>query len=201
MSNHSCNFNRAKAPLAYSWIFKEALFSNLYVRQIDYWNNRLRKASKKNLECYSREDPAFNNDDRSFVGLFYDGEVFGLLAPDEEENETSPYCLEVYVGDPELLAEMHTLSVQLRKFSKERYIAQRFLASLTMFEPPPKILHKILGDGLYRICHNAFSDGELDYSKAHWEISEPEALKTFINKQQPIIIAMQERVLLNMITL
>lgn len=206
MSNLSCNSDRA--PLDYGYIFKEALFDNLYVRQIDYWNKRLQNASEKNVACYSREDPSFNNDNHSFVSLFYDGEVFNLLPVDEDDEQQSPYCLEVYTGDPTLLTEMDTLSSQLRKLKKERYIAQRFLAGLAIFEPPPKILAKILGDGLYRICHNAFlnmilppDNYHVPYPNINWPVSEPEALKTFVNEQQSIIIAMQERIMLNMITL
>lgn len=200
MSKNS--YNSDIPPFAYAYIFKEALYSNLYVRQIEYWNKRLRKVSEKNVECYSREDSAFNTgDDRTFVALYYDGEVFNLLTEDNDQDYRSPYCLEVYQGDPELLDDMECLCTELRKLKKEQYVAERFLASLTIFEPPPKILHKILGDGLYRICHNALSDGTVNYIDMDWKVSEPEALKTFVNEQRPIITAMQERVLLNMITL
>jgi hypothetical protein len=209
-----CNlsYSSEKAPWDYGVLFKDALFENLYVRQIDYWNRRLHKASYKNVMCYSREDSAFNNDDRSFVGLFYDGEVFGLLPHDDDDTVISPYCLEVYQGDPELIEEVCMLASQLRKFKKERYIAERFLAGLSMFEPPPQVLAKILGDGLYRICHNALVQRgnytevsgtviSTNFVDMHWPVSEPEALKTYVNQQQPIITAMQERVMLNMITL
>jgi hypothetical protein len=204
MSNPS--YSSEHPPFSYAVTFKDALFDNLYVRQIEYWNDRLRKASKKNVECYSREDAAFNNDDRSFVALFYDGEVFGLLPADEDDDLPSPYCLEVYGSDPDLLADMEILCEALRKFKRERYIAQRFLSGLTVFEPPPKVLRKILGDGLYRICHNAFEAVEppeayIKFHEMDWEVSEPEALDTYVREQQSIIVAMQERMMLNMITL
>lgn len=199
MSNPSYNSDRA--PYDYAYVVKEALFANLYLRQIEYWNNRLRKISDMNVECYSRADPAFNGNDQNFVSLFYDGEVFGLLAPDEDDDQPSPYCLELYAGDPVLEAEMETLGHELRKLKKERYVAQRFLAGLTIFEPPPEQLEQILGEGLYRICHNALSHGIVNYAPLTWPVSEPEALETFVSEQQHIIKAMQERVLLNMITL
>lgn len=201
MSNLS--YNSDKAPLDYAWIFKEALIDSLYIRQVTYWNTRLRNASEKNVLAYCREDSAFNNDDRSFVAMFWDGEVLGLLPADEDDDRPSPYCLEVYQGDPSLLEEIEVLAAQVRKFQAERYVAQRFLASLTIFEPPPADLKEILGEGLYRICHTALSGevGEVDYTPLHWPVSEPEALNTFVTEQQSIITQMQERVMLNMITL
>lgn len=199
MSNLSYSSNTA--PYNYSILFKNALMDNLYIRQVDYWNTRLRNASEKNVMSYAREDSAFNADDHSFVALFFDGEVFNLLPPDEDDVQASPYCLEVYTGDPPLLKEVHILAEQIRKFKVERYIAQRFLAGLAVFEPPPTKLHEILGDGLYRICHTALSGFELDYTGMNWPTAEPKALDTFVEEQQDIITAMQQRVMLNMITL
>jgi hypothetical protein len=201
MSNPSYNSN---IPYNYGLLFKEAIYYNLYTRQVDYWNKRLQEVSIKNVACYVREDPDFNTgDSRTFVGIWYDGESFTLLTPDNDDDWNSPYCLEAYEEDKELLDEIKCLCSQLRKLEEERYLAERFLASLTMFEPPPKILKKILGDGLYRICHNAFSNPglDVDISNLDWQVSEPEALKTFVNEQQSTIKAMQDRVMLNMITL
>ena len=201
MSNLLSTFE--EAPFAYGLLFKDALFENLYGRQITYWNNRLQKISDLNIAAYAREDELFAGD-TNFAGIFYDGEVFNLMLFDEDEEEPTHYCLEVY-NDPFIIEEMKLLAVSLRKFKKERYIAQRFLASLTMFEPPPPILEEILGEGLYRICNSAFQkvtpEAYIPYSEITWPVKQPEALKTFVTEQKDIITAMQERVLLNMITL
>jgi hypothetical protein len=211
MSKHSYSYSHVRfstdfAPLDYAFKFKEALIQELYIKQVDYWNKQLYKLSEKNVACYAREDAAFNNTDHDFVGLFYDGEPFFLLPRDEDDDLPSPYCLEVYKADPELQEDMRILASELRKFRKERYEVQRFLAGLSMFEPPPKILLQILGDGLYRICQSAYNKllppaSSHHYEDLNWEVNEPDALKTFVHEQQDIITAMQERVLLNMITL
>jgi hypothetical protein len=188
-------------PFSYGITFKDALFTNLYVRQIEYWNKRLRTASETNISCYAREDEGFGMDDSNFVSIFFNNETISLLPVDEDDDYVCPYCLELYETDPNLVKEVTVIAREITKLKVERYVAQRFLAGLAMFDPPPEKLEEILGDGLTRICHNAFRSNGLNPATMLWDTPEPVALETFINEQQDIITAMQERMLLNMITL
>ena len=192
---------RYPIPFSYGVVFKDALFTNLYVRQIEYWNKRLRAASEKNISCYSREDEGFGMDDSIFVSIFFNNETISLLPVDEDDDYVCPYCLELYESDPDLIKEVTVIAREMTKLKTERYVAQRFLAGLAMFDPPPVKLEEILGDGLTRICHNAFRSNDLNPDTMLWDTPEPVALETFISEQQDIITAMQERMLLNMITL
>jgi hypothetical protein len=202
MSNDSYNTNELpEIPFEYGMVIKDGLFNQLYRPQLIYWNQRLRNLSERNVAAYAREDEAFNLDDQSFVSIFYDGETFGILPLDEDEDPVSPYCLELYASDKDLLEEMTIVAHEIKKLKQERYEAQRFLAGFMMFDPPPRILEKTLGDGLTRLCQNIVRAYGWAWDEMQWDPHEPAALETFLDEQRPIITAMQERMLLNMITI
>jgi len=188
-------------PFEYGMIVKDGLFDRLYRPQLIYWNNRLRALSQKNVACYAREDEAFNLNDQSFVAIFYEGDTFTLLPLDQDEDPVSPYCLELFGGNKSLVDEFMIVAEEIQKLNRERYEAQRFLAGLMMFDPPPVKLATILGDGLNRVCQNVIRDYGWKIENMQWEPQEPAALETYLSEQQSIIIAMQERMLLNMITI
>jgi hypothetical protein len=58
-----------------------------------------------------------------------------------------------------------------------------------------------LGDGLSRICQNILRERGWAANEMQWSPHEPVAFETFLKEQQPTITAMQERMLLNMITI
>lgn len=190
----------SETPAMYSLVVRDGLYTSLYIPQIKFWNNRLRKLSEKNLACYSRADEAFNLDDQSFVGIFWDGEAHNLIPEDDDDDPVSPYCLELFPNDPEMLEEMRIIAAESKKLIREEYEVKRFLAGLLTFEPCPKDLHKILGDGLFLICQNVLRKAGWDISVMEWAPHEPAALRTFLEEHKPIVTAMQQRVLLNMIT-
>lgn len=202
MSNDSYSTNDLpQIPFEYGMVVKDGLFDRLYRPQLIYWNNRLRTLSQKNVACYAREDEAFNLDDQSFVAIFYEGDTFSLLPLDEDEDPTSPYCLELFGGDKPLVDEFTIVAEEIQKLNRERYEAQRFLAGLMLFDPPPAKLGTVLGDGLFRVCQNVIRDYGWKIEELQWDPQEPTALETYLSEQQSIITAMQERMLLNMITI
>ena len=199
MSNNSYNIELPEIPFEYGMVVKDGLFEGLYIPQINYWNKRLRAFSEKNVAAYARDDEAFNLDDQSFVAIFYEGETFNLLPLDEDDDPISPYCLELHGSEP-LVNEFSIIAEEIHKLNRERYEAQRFLAGLMLFDPPPSMLHEILGDGLYRICNNVLRAYSWNPDEMKWDPHEPAALATYLEDQQAIIPAMQARLLLNMIT-
>jgi len=201
MSNDSYQAeNLPEIPFDYGLVVKDGLFTRLYTPQIEYWNKRLRDLSARNVATYAREDEAFNLDDKSFCSIFYEGETFSLLPVDEDDDPKSPYCLELSGTDRELAEEFPIIAEEIHKLNRERYEAQRFLAGFLLFDPPPSKIVNVLGDGLGRICHNVIRERGWNPNEMQWNISEPMALETFLEDQQPIVTAMQQRVLLNMIT-
>lgn len=202
MSNNSYDIEpMPEIPFDYGMVVKDGLFEALYKPQLEYWNKRLRALSDRNIACYAREDEAFNLDDQSFVAIFYEGDTFNLLPLDEDDDPVSPYCLELFGGDPELVEEFSVVAGEIQKLKRERYEAQRFLAGLMLFDPPPAMLEKILGDGLNTVCQNVLHSRGWAASEMQWDPHEPVALETFLEEQQSIIFAMQQRMLLNMITI
>lgn len=202
MSNDSYSTDDLpEVPFSYGMVLKDGLFERLYKPQLEYWNSRLRKISERNVAAYAREDEAFNLDDRSFVAVFYDGEAYTLLPLDEDDDPMSPYCLELFPDDPLLVEEMELIAGEIHKLRQERYEAQRFLSGLMLFEPPPARLELILGDGLSSLCQNIIRENGWAANEMLWDQREPAALDTFLSEQQSIISAMQQRMLLNMITI
>jgi hypothetical protein len=202
MSNDSYNTEELpEVPFDYGMVVKDGLFDRLYRPQLEYWNKRLRSLSDRNVACYAREDEAFNLDDQSFVAIFFEGDTFSLLPLDEDEDPISPYCLELFTGDKDLVDEFIVAAGEIQKLKRERYESQRFLAGLMMFDPPPAKLESVLGDGLGRICQNVLRDRGWNSAEMQWDPHEPAELETFLDEQQGIITAMQERMLLNMITI
>jgi len=189
-----------EVPFDYGLVLKDGLFMKLYIPQIEYWNKRLRDISERNVDAYVRADTAFNQDDKSFVSIFHEGESLNLL-PIDDDDPVSPYCLELYLGDESLVKDATVVLHEVRKLSKERYESQRFLAGLAMLDPPPAELENILGDGLARMCQNVFLDFGWDPAALLWETRTPCALETFVTEHKDIITSMQERVLLNLITI
>jgi hypothetical protein len=190
-------------PYDYGLVIKEGLFAKLYMPQLKYWNDRLRNVSDRNLAAHAREQHEAE-EDRShdnFVGVFFDGITLGLLPYDEDDDPVSPFCLELYTSDPDLVKDCKVVAQEITKLSIERYESQRFMAGLAMFDVPPQELVKILGDGLGDMCHAALSESGYKPEILRWDVKEPVALKTFIDEHKDIITSMQERVLLNMITI
>lgn len=202
MSNDSYNTELLpEVPFDYGMVVKDGLFDRLYRPQLEYWNKRLRILSERNVACYAREDEAFNLSDQSFVAIFFEGDTFSLLPLDNDEDPISPYCLELYGGDVSLVDEFTVVAGEIQKLKRERYEAQRFLAGFMLFDPPPAVLQNVLGDGLGRICQNVLRERGWVPAQMQWAPHEPAALETFLEEQQGIITAMQERMLLNMITI
>lgn len=200
MSDTSFN-EPVEIPYEYGMVLKDGLFEKLYLPQLEYWNKRLREFSDKNVAAYAREDEAFNLDDQSFVAIFFEGESFNLLPLDQDDDPVSPYCLELYDGDKDLVAEFTVIAEEIHKLNRERYEAQRFLSGLMIFEPPPKLVIDLVGDGLGRICENVLRSYGWNIDEMKWDPHEPAALETFLAEQKPIIEAMQQRMLLNLITI
>ena len=141
MSSDSYSLDgQPEIPFEYGMVVKEGLFNKLYIPQLNYWNGRLKDLSERNVSCYAREDEAFNMDDQSFVAIFYEGDTFNLLPLDEDDDPVSPYCLELFTGDPNLVKDMELCAQEINKLKRERYEAQRFLAGLMLFDPPPAAL-------------------------------------------------------------
>lgn len=187
-------------PYDYGMTVKEGIKEKLYIPQVEYWNKRLRSLSERNCAAYAREDPDLNLDDHTFVGIFFDGMSYNLIPLDEDDDPVSPYCLEL-ASDTELQEEMSTVSQEIQKLKEERYVVERFLSGFMLFDPPPAILQEVFGDALGRACLAILKSAGWAHEEMQWDVADSAAMQTFLAEQTDIVEAMQQRMLLNMITL
>jgi len=177
----------------YGICFKDALMGHLYTAQMKYWNKRLVALSLANVYEQSRDDLT------GFVAVYFENKTWKLQ---EIEGETYATCVGTIplTENPKLQKEMAAIALNMTELKIEEYEAERFLAGLVVFNPPPDKLCAILGDSLYRVCTTAFRQFWTNIDTMSWNTMEPESLETFLEEQHDIIISMQERVMMNLIT-
>jgi hypothetical protein len=173
---------------------KDNLINKLYHPQVKYWNKRLIDISERNIVHYTSLDPSFVADE-CFVSIFYDGITLDLLSVeiDDDNPIKSHYCLELFTDDKDLGKDCEIVTREILRLKQERYEAERFIAGFCMFEPPPSTVLEVFGDRLGHLCLE-------DIKLLEWELYDPIGFKTFVEDNQDIITSMQERILLNMIT-
>lgn len=173
---------------------KQAIMTNLYWKQLEYWNDRLVNLSHRNAELYNRNDGApyaihFRNRRWAPTGLHWDDF--------EQIGGTVAYCLPL---KPELREEMKEIADEFEALCDEKYEAERFLSNLVLFSIPPKRYRAIIGRTLYRLIQQTVEDFCQNFTDADWELNSEYSLREYVENNREIITKMNERVMINLVT-
>lgn len=183
----------------YRWAIKNKLMEKLYEDQLKYWNLKLSNLAFNNALTHGRGIDVVNN--RMTYAIYYDDKEWRPQHLDWTKRDESKYCLELHPSNPQLADEMAVIADELGEIEEERYEAERFLSGLLMFEAPPEIFQKVLGDVLYEPCKTEVLEFCSQFSTDVWDKNGEFSMNIFIERYQSIITAMKQRLLRNIVSL
>ena len=168
----------------------------LYKKQLNYWNKELQGLAYINAVSHGHEHPEpFNSDMDTLGSIVYQGRSWSWVSLDwlDEWRETDySYPLS---DDEDLQKKVEETTEELLSIKREKYETQRFMSGLSLFDMTNKLLEKILGENLFYIVR--------PYSKelpTEIEPAEEFALMTYVKKHKTTLEHMNQRVLVNLIT-
>jgi len=186
-------------PTVYDYrsAIKDTLMRKLYQAQLKYWNNRISRLSNLNAMCYGRKIRS----NSPLYSIYFQHKRWQPDHLDWTDNVESAYCLALHPDFPDMRVEMLEIADEFEKLRNERYEAERFLSGLVLFTAPPERMEQILGHTLYSPCREAIKRFYGDYTENQWDCNGEFSLRTFVEKNQGILKAMNARILYNLITL
>jgi hypothetical protein len=179
----------------YRWIVKKALMEKLYRKQLVHWNERLLRLSRQNACCHGRTTTS-----QIQYAVWYRGREWKPQHLDWTETHENPYCLELFL-DPKLNDEMAVIAEELGEIEAERDKVERFLSGLFLFNAPPEIFHKVLGDTLYDPCEKEIKKFCSQHPEDVWDRNGDFSMNIFVEANLDVIQLMKQRMLVNLVTL
>lgn len=174
---------------------KNQLIVELYCSQLSFWNTKLQKLAKLNAEIngYTPE-----NVSPFWGGIVFKGQLWSRVYMTDlpEESKQLEYYFLIDESDPALWEQMEEITEELLAIKREKYETERFLSGLSMFDFPPAVLQKILGNNMFSVVRDHLPHTSYEISPV-----EEHSLMTYVNNHRPILEHMNERILLNLITL
>lgn len=185
-------------PLAsFNEKISERMIDELYSAQLKFWNHRLQQLAYKNAQCHNHPHEEDFNEDLSILGgIVHKGRTWTWISLDwlDEWRETE-YSYPLFIGDDKLVADVVETTEELMAIKKEKYETQRFMSGLSLFQVTKKILESILGENLFYIIRPFSKDLPPEVEDA-----EEVALMTYVKKHKTTLEHMNQRVLVNLIT-
>lgn len=167
------------------------LLDRLFTLQTKFWKQELATIIAENAAHHGRRTGPF--------AINYLGKNW--IAEDIEAQVKNPhFILPLHTDYPELEKNMLRVTAELAELEIEEYEADRFLAGLILFPAPPSIFKKILGGQLSNEIHNLLEVNSHETTTHLWDENTQAALTTYTHQHAYILKAMNERILLNLIT-
>lgn len=173
------------------------MIEELYKRQLKYWNTELQSLAYKNAVYHGHKHKEPFDEEMGILGaVVHGGRSWSWVSLDwlDEWRETE-YSYPLFADDEDLAKQMQEVSEELLAIKKEKYETQRFMSGLSLFEMTGKLLEKILGENLFYIVRPFSKD-----LPAEIEPAEEHALMTYVAKHKVTLDHMNQRVLVNLIT-
>jgi hypothetical protein len=82
----------------------------------------------------------------------------------------------------------------------EEYEASRFLSGLVLFPAPIKTFRKVLGRQLFGECEQEIEEHLSNVINSPWDANAQAAITTYVAHHDYILKAMNQRLLINLIT-
>lgn len=178
----------------YRMRIKTCVMERLYERQLEFWNRKLKELSRENADSYGR-DPSEE------YAIFFRNRRWVPENLDWTDNEPPAYCLPLNPKIPDFEKRMAEIADEFEELCNEKYEAERFLSNIVLFAAPPKRYREILGETIYSFVRDELEAYCPGIEDRDWEVNNEYSMKEYVEANQRIIKSMNERVLLNLVTL
>ena len=170
------------------------LMARLYNKQFMHWNNQLRTLSEENALSQGRGQDGLR------YAIYWKHKPYSVCHSPFAEPAEKAYCLPLNPRIREYADRMEEIAEELDELWDERYETERFITNLLTFDAPPKRFEQILGATLYRVVQEPISQWFAD-SPDNWSDNSEFGIRTFVEANQEIIRKMNERVMLNIVSI
>jgi len=173
---------------------KTNLLENLYKIPITYWSTRLEEACNWNAQLHGRS--------RTMVvpyGIWYKNRKWCPRSVDAFDTLERPYCLDLFPNKA-LAEDIEIITDELGELRVEFHEADRFLTGLILFEAPPAVFKRVLGDTLFAFCEEDMQQFCTNFSLDVWDKNGDFSMNSFVETNQKIIQTMKQRLLRNLVS-
>lgn len=172
---------------------KTLLIQKLYNKQFMHWNEKLRLLCIENIHSVGRED------DNLAYAIYWNHKRYSPVNGPFADADQRAYCIPLNPHMPQFTERMAEIAEELDGLYEEKYEAERFIANLLSFNAPSKCYEEALGATLYRVVKKAFED--FCDGCGDWDPNRDYKFKMFVEFNKPTIEKMNERVVINLVTL
>jgi hypothetical protein len=181
----------------YTEIIRDTLLRELYADQESYWCAQLQPLVTQNTAYHQR---ALSE----LYGIHYLGKDW-YPVPGLNRIYTEPWELIYYLPlhpdlAPEIEPKLLFIINELSQLKLEEYECSRFLAGLVLFPAPLHVFAQVLGKQLFQKCEEDLAQHVMNNQEYAWDANTQAALTTYVAHHEYILKAMQQRLLINMIT-
>ena len=180
---------------SYAEIIRHTLLKHLYKDQEIFWENKLADIALTNAKYHNRTGEQYGI---HYLGKNWKGKSLIFIDLADED-----YVYLTLHDEYEPIIEKELLIVvnELSQLEIEKYEASRFLSGLVLFPAPIDIFQKVLGRQLFSECEQELEQYILNTrSDFTWDANSQVAITTYIEQHDYILKAMNQRLLVNLIT-
>jgi hypothetical protein len=171
---------------------RDILMDRLYSSQLAYWEHQVDVFAKKNA---TRHGHALIDDESVCYGVNYLGKNWGS----QDDHTVTLFSLPLAEEGGEDEEEFLEMTIELGELEAESYIAGRFLANLVMHDASPEAFEEALGRSLFGECSEVL-DIQKQLVDRIWNENALISFKTYVEEHEYIIKAMNERLMMNLLT-
>lgn len=177
---------------------KTKLMEKLYSKQLAHWNSALIALSIENARSQDRVISAKLPWEYS---IYYRDKKWCPEFLDWTDNSESVYCIQLNPAYPDFETRMERIADELTDIREERYEAERFLSGVVLFNAPPEPYKRILGSTLYAVIASELKSHHYTIRSPDYSPNAEYGLIQFARKNISIVKAMNERLMMNLISL
>jgi len=191
----------------YRKIIKDTLMTKLFNKQLLFWNNKLHDISYDNAKSFGRlVSSNIENENWWEYLIFYRNRKWHPVYLDTMNDPETAQCLPLNEDQPNFTKRMNRIADELTELREEIYEAERFLSGLVLFNAPPNIFKKIMGDTLFGAIKKELDESTYTVTYTHPDsipaVMDAEfSLQVYADTNVRIIQAMNERIVLNLLTI
>lgn len=177
---------------------KAILMQKLYQKQLSYWSTQLIKLSNENAHTQGRKLwYSFNNVELFQYSIYFRDKKWSPQYLEWTADIETAYCTSLNPDYPEFQERMARIADELTDIDVERYEVERFLSGLMLFGAPPEEYLKVLGRTLYQSVKAEITAHE--HHGKDWNRNASYPFKQYTAKNKRIVVAMNERLMMNLI--
>jgi len=179
----------------YRAIIKDTLMHKLYYKQLQKWNKALLELSRKNSLSLGRTHVSHIPQ-----AIWFRNKKWLPEELDWSDSVEISFCTQLNPDYPEYAILMAEIADELSEIKTEKYESERFLSGLVLFNAPPNVYEKVLGNTLFSAISSEVYQHCKHYNGVEFKNDCKSTLITYVKTNTNIIQTMNERLMLNLIT-